>query len=202
MDGKWNSFFQFRYANEKIDGGEGPLPVQRFRFILQASPSRLFSSLDLEGFVGQEIDFTNHRVGTGANVILGGTVRPTNHLELRLNATRRWLNVEPTGVPRGRLFTAQVERLRGTYTFTPRMFVRAIVQYVETVRDPRLFLDPEDADRRSADVATSALFAYKLNWQTVLFVGYGDESSFAEDTGRFEPSDRQLFLKLSYAFQH
>jgi len=34
-----------------------------------------------------------------------------------------------------------------------------------------------------------------------LFVGYGDASTFTEDTERFEPSDRQLFLKVSYAFQ-
>ena len=150
--------------------------------------------------MGQEVDFDNHRVGTGANVVARGTVRPTNHLELRLNASRRWLNVAPSAMPEGRLFTAQVERLRATYTFTPRMFVRGIVQYVETVRDPLLYVD--EVDRRSADVTTSALFAYKLNWQTVVFVGYGDATSFSEDTERFEPSDRQLFLKVSYAFQH
>jgi len=198
MDGKWNSFLQLRYANEEIDSGEGSLPMQRVRFILQASPSRLISQVGLEGFVGEEIDFSNHRVGTGANVLARATVRPTNHLELRLNASRRWLNVAPDG-PRGRLFTAQVERLRATYTFTPRMFVRGIVQYVETVRDPRLFLG--EVGRRSANVSTSALFAYKLNWQTVVFVGYGDATTFTEDTERFEPSDRQLFLKVSYAFQ-
>jgi hypothetical protein len=198
MDGKWNSFFQLRYANEEIDSGEGPLPVQRFRFVLQASPSRLVSGLALEGFVGQEIDFDNHRVGTGANVVARGTVRPTNHLELRLHASRRWLDAAPSG-REGRVFTAQVERLRATYTFTPRLFVRGIVQYVETLRDPRLFRD--EVDRRSADVSTSALFAYKLNWQTVVFVGYGDASTFAEDTERFEPSDRQFFLKVSYAYQ-
>ena len=198
MDGKWNSFFQFRYADEKIDSGGGPLPVRRLRFILQASPSRLVSQLALEGFVGEEIDFANHRVGTGANVLARATVRPTNHLELRLNASRRWLDVAPAG-PAGRLFTAQVERLRATYTFTPRLFLRGIAQYVETVRDPRLFRD--EVDRRSADASTSALFAYKLNWQTVVFVGYGDASAFSEDTEHFEPSDRQIFLKVSYAFQ-
>ena len=199
MDGRWNSFFRLWYVNERIDSGEGPLPVQRVRFVLQASPSRLLSGLAVEGFVGEEIDYSNHRAGTGANVVARATVRPTNHLELRLNASRRWLNVAPGGTPEARLFTAQVERLRATYTFTPRMFVRGIVQYVETVRDPRLYRD--EVDRRSADVGTSALFAYKLNWQTVVFLGYGDASTFTEDTERFEPSDRQLFLKLSYAWQ-
>ena len=198
MDGKWNSFLQLRLASEEIDSGRGPLAVQRLRFVLQASPSRLISQLALEGFVGEEIDFANHRVGTGANVSARGTVRPTNHLELRLNASRRWLNVGTDG-PSGRLFTAEVERLRATYTFTPRLFVRGIVQYVQTARDTRLFADEVPA--RSAGVSTSALFAYKLNWQTVLFAGYGDASTFAEDTDHFEPSDRQIFLKVSYAFQ-
>jgi len=55
----------------------------------------------------------------------------------------------------------------------------------------------------SEDIATtgSALFAYKLNWQSVLFVGYGDERSWSLETGDLEPSSRSLFLKVSYAFQ-
>ena len=46
----------------------------------------------------------------------------------------------------------------------------------------------------------SALFSYKLNWQSVLFVGYGDdriEDAFQE----LQPASRKVFIKLSYAFQ-
>ncbi len=46
----------------------------------------------------------------------------------------------------------------------------------------------------------TALFAYKLNWQSVLFVGYGDDRELS-DLNRLEPADRQFFVKLSYAFQ-
>ena len=46
----------------------------------------------------------------------------------------------------------------------------------------------------------SALFAYKLNWQSVLFVGYGDDRE-RSDLDRLEPSSRQFFVKVSYAFQ-
>ena len=45
------------------------------------------------------------------------------------------------------------------------------------------------------------LFAYKLNWQTVLFVGYGDQRTFAESTDHLEKSGRQAFAKVSYALQ-
>ncbi|MCP4738962.1 MAG: hypothetical protein GY873_32750 [Bosea sp.] len=44
------------------------------------------------------------------------------------------------------------------------------------------------------------MFAYKLNWQTVLFLGVGDDRELS-DADRLEPAARQLFLKVSYAFQ-
>ena len=46
----------------------------------------------------------------------------------------------------------------------------------------------------------SALVAYKLNWQSVLFVGYGDDRELS-DREQLEPSGRQFFVKMSYAFQ-
>ena len=100
------------------------------------------------------------------------TLNPTDHLELAILRTTV-AGCAPTVPPRP-LFMARVSRLRGTYTFTARMFVRVIAQYVSTDRDPR------SVPRRRSGAATgllpgSALFAYKLNWQSVLFVGYGDD---------------------------
>ena len=46
----------------------------------------------------------------------------------------------------------------------------------------------------------SALLAYKLNWQSVVFVGYGDTRELS-DRDRLERQARQFFVKLSYAFQ-
>jgi hypothetical protein len=199
MDGKWNSFMRFRYANDRVRTGDVVLPRQQFIYVVQANPSRAVSQLDLEGFVGEQIDFANNRRGHGADVALQGTVRPTNHLELRLRSSRRWLNVRAPDTGRSeRLFTAQVQRLRATYNFTARSFLRLIGQWVETNRDPSLFTSTVSG--RDGRFSVSALFAYKLNWQTVLFAGYGDNRALteAEDLAR---EDRQLFLKLSYAFQ-
>jgi hypothetical protein len=202
MDGKWNSFLRFWYAWEEVRSGGRRLPRRRLNFILEASPNRAVSGLLLEGWVGEEIDFAHSRVGDGANLVAAGTLRPTDHLELRLDASRRWLDVDPPGSGGGRLFTAQVARLRATYTFSARSYLRAIVQRVATERDPELFADPEVAPEDEF-VSGSLLFAYKLNWQTVLFVGAGEDRELvAVGAGeQLEPSGRQLFLKLSYAFQ-
>jgi hypothetical protein len=198
MDGRFNSFMRFRYGFSRVRAGETRVPRQRLYYNINASPTRWLNDVSLEGFVGQEADFANARTGTGADVRLSGTLRPSDHLELRLNTSRRWLDVAPPDRPGGRLFTAQVERVRATYTLTSRVFLRLIGQYVDTRRDPSLFVD--EVARRDASFSGSALFAYKLNWQTVLFVGYGDNRALSEEE-TLEREDRQFFLKLSYAFQ-
>jgi hypothetical protein len=55
--------------------------------------------------------------------------------------------------------------------------------------------------QHSGNLAAQVLAAYKLNWQTVFYVGYGDLREVTFEQGEFEPSNRQFFAKLSYAFQ-
>ena len=56
-------------------------------------------------------------------------------------------------------------------------------------------------NQHSGDLSSQLLFAYKLNWQTVFYVGYGDLQEVTNQEGEFEPSNRQFFAKVSYAFQ-
>jgi hypothetical protein len=207
MDGRWNSFARFWWNADQwrvAEPGTGTfceIPKNQLRFIVQAGPSQLVSLLYLEGAVGEEIDFDNARPAHGATLTLVGTFRPTDHLALRLDASRRWLDVrrDDTG-PELRLFTAQVERLKATYTFNARSYLRLVGQYERTDRDPSLYLPGMLVESRSGSFAASALFAYKLNWQSVLFLGYGDDRALDAEGGLVR-TGRELFLKLSYAFQ-
>lgn len=198
LDGRWNSFARFRMAYDRVRSGDRTFPRRRLIYTLQVSPSRSISQISLNGFIGQDVDFANSRPADGGNVSLNVTIRPTDHLELRFNGSRRWLNVDKVDGKSGRLFTASVTRLRATYTFNARAFLRAIAQYVLTDRDPSLYTS--SVSKRSGSFSGSALFAYKLNWQTVLFLGYGDDRTLTEEN-TLEKADRQFFLKLSYAFQ-
>ncbi|MEO8217330.1 MAG: DUF5916 domain-containing protein [Acidobacteriota bacterium] len=195
MDGKYGLFLRLRYANDRVRSGDDVLERNQLLYNIQLSPSRVFSSFTASGWIGQDIDFANSRLGRGANVVLGTTIRPSDHLTLQLNNSGSWLNVGSDGE---RLFLAQVQRLKATYTFNARMFVRFISQYVRTDREQALYTD--DVRKVSGGLSTSALFAYKVNWQTVLFLGIGDDRSISE-TDRLLAADRQLFMKISYAFQ-
>jgi hypothetical protein len=199
MDTPWSGFMQYRYVDERIRAGEaGALRRRRFAFIAQASPSRTFGRIGVNGSVGEEIDFANERLGRGTTINLDATLYPTNHLQLDLVQNQRWLNVPDAAGTYQRLFTARVSRAKGTYTFNAKSFVRLIAQYVSTDRDPSLYL--EEIAAHDAALSATALFAYKVNWQSVVFVGYGDDRELSE-LERLEKAGREFFVKVSYAFQ-
>ena len=199
MDGRWSSFMRYRVAFDRVRSGSRTFPRRQFIYTIQLTPSRSIALVVLDGFFGEQVDFANSRLGTGGTVNLTSSIRPTDHLELRLNASRQWLNVDaPATAGKERLFTADVARLRATYTFTARAFARVIAQYVHTDRDPGLYTFA--VDPQSGSWSGSFLLAYKLNWQSVVFLGYGDNRTLVDDN-RYEKADRQFFLKLSYAFQ-
>jgi hypothetical protein len=199
MDTRWNGFLQFRYIDEDIRAGDRVIGRKRFGYIAQFSPSRRVSLLSIDGTSGQEIDFANSRPGTGTTINLQATLDATNHFNLQLVQNQRWVDVTEGLPARGRVFTARVSRVRGTYTFTSKLFARGIVQYVSTDRDTQLYLDATTTPRDGA-LTAQVLLSYKLNWQSVMFIGYGDDRELT-DRDLLVKTGRQLFVKLSYAFQ-
>ncbi|HWW60311.1 MAG TPA: DUF5916 domain-containing protein [Thermoanaerobaculia bacterium] len=184
--GKWGSdgWLQVNAESERV--GSRLLGKRSVDFMLRAVPRRWMPAIQLNGIAGEKIDYAGARVGTGANVNLSGTIRPTDHLELQLKTTRDWLDLEG-----GRLYDARIDWLKLTYTFTARSLMRLIGQQSDVVQQ----IGPRDRNR-----SLSALYGYKVNWQTLFFVGYGDASI---TTGRntLVRSARSVFMKVSYAFQ-
>jgi hypothetical protein len=203
FDGKWASSTRLRFSVNGVRSGDKVLTRHQLLYAISFTPSRMISNIQINGSAGEDVDFSNTRLGRGLGATVSGIVRPTDHLELRLNQSLSWLNVKPLpnqiDAERGRLFTAQVERLRATYTFNSKMFVRGVVQNVRTNRNQQLFL--RTPNQHSGNVTSSMLFAYKVNWQTVLFLGLGDEHDVDNADNKLQPASRQLFMKMSYAFQ-
>jgi Domain of unknown function (DUF5916) len=195
---RWNGVLQFRYIDDDIRIGNRSIGRKQFGYAAQFSPSRLFSTVAVNGTTGQEIDFANGRPGTGTTVNVTAMLNPTNHLNLMLTQDQSWVNVADALGESRQLFIARVSRVRGTYTLTSRLFVRGTAQYVSTDRDPNLYAFSTIA--RSGTVSGQVLLSYKLNWQSVMFVGYGDDRMLSTQD-RFEKVDRQFFVKFSYALQ-
>jgi hypothetical protein len=199
MNGFWSSYAELDFNDDRVRAGNQLFSRRQLLYNLNLTPSQLLSLVSATGFLGQEIDFDNVRPGSGGMISTQLTLRPTDHLAIDLYGTYDWLDVRAGGRS-GRLFTAEVGRVRAVYSFTARAFVRLVGQDVRVRRDTSLYISSvrERDDARSL----SALFGYRLNWQTVLYLGYDDERAIVDASGVLLPASRTLFFKVSYAFQH
>lgn len=181
------------HPDQRIRVGDRVLTQRYANWLVQFDPNRRVSRIVVQGHTGQAIDFANARTGRGTAVEVDATLRPHDRITFDLTTSREWLNRGG-----GRVYTAQVQRAKTTYSFSNRSIVRLIGQYVTTERSPELY--SFDVPRHSGDFLGSVLYSFKLNWQTVLFVGYGDDRLITPDNDLVR-ADRSLFFKVSYALQ-
>jgi len=188
---------QARSEDLRVDGKL--LSQNQGRVRLRVTPPGAIANLVATAYFGSAIDFDNAREGDGWGASVESVLRSTKHVELQLDAARDVLDVEDPSRGSGRLFTADVVRARLVYTFTPRFFVRGIVQLERVERDPALYTFTIDEEDES--VVGSLLLAFKVDWQSVVYLGVGDSRVLLTETGRREKTGRELFFKLSYAFR-
>jgi hypothetical protein len=199
-DGKFQSFSRWRFARENWRAGNQIFQTNRLYYSEQFGINKLITQVGFSGWIGQAVDFANTRLGHGIDFEPFATIRPTNHLQLDFTTALAWLNEPNFSSSNNRLFTSHLERMRATYTFNSKMFLRAIVQNQRTNQSQALYTF--GVDQHSGDLASQLLFAYKLNWQTLLYVGYGDDRGVMPIDATFQPLARSAFFKISYAFQH
>jgi len=142
---------------------------------------------------GDQIDFANTRPGKVLTLEPHLRLNLGRRTRIRLDHTYQALDVDA-----GRLFTANLSQLRVDYQFNLRTFLRLIAQYTTVERDPTLYLDDE-VEAMDARLFSQLLFAYKLNPQTVLFLGYSDTNRGTETIDLTQES-RTFFVKVGYAW--
>ncbi len=181
------------FAYDRERAGRNLLGYERVHLNLGVNPRGPVSSISFDAHLGRSIDFIDDRGGHGGDFTLSATARPTLHLQFDLNLSGQWLDLDGR-----RLFRAQAERLKATYVFTKTTFARLICQYLRTDYDTARYVTT--LPPKSGSFEASALFGYQLNWQSVLYLGYGDTRSLS-DQAQFQRAGREVFLKISYAFQ-
>ena len=150
----------------------------------------LFLGLSVD--FGDQLDVDNTRNGSRIRFVPELTWRPGRHLRVGFSQVSERLDVDG-----GRLYAADLSRLRAVWQFNVHTFVRAIVEYTHVDRDLGLYLDPEDVEARTRRLFTQLLFSYKLNPQTVLFAGYSDTQA-GDDMVSSTVANRSVFVKVGY----
>jgi hypothetical protein len=144
---------------------------------------------------GDQIDYANSRLAEQRRVQPQIDWNATRHLLVRLRYTSDRLSSKegPT------VFSAKLTDLRLSWQFNLRSFVRLTLQSQDIERNVQIY-NNRLTEPSTSSLGTQLLYSYKLNPQTVLFVGYSDRRIEEDLTSSLEQTDRTLFFKLSYAW--
>lgn len=159
-------------------------------FFSQVRPSGSLL-LWLSGTFGDRIDYTNVQDGTRVTLSPGVRYNLGRHLDIELGHTYERLNVEA-----GKLYTANISNIQLVYQFSRRAFLRTILQYVNYKYNVQLYSFPRDPEFKH--LFSQVLFSYKINPQTVLFLGYSDDY-YGYSIIPLKQNNRTFFLKIGYA---
>jgi hypothetical protein len=145
----------------------------------------------LYGDFGDEVDVQNGRLARIVHLAPTVELKIGRHINAQLSHTLQKLDYSG-----GDIYEANLTQLRLVYNFNTRALVRAIAQRFELDQNPAAFDFP--VDEEAEELFTQLLFSYKLNAQTVLFLGYSDNSFGTENLSLLR-TDRTYFAKLGYA---
>ena len=161
-----------------------------------------FGNLGINGWLnlGPAVDFANERKADNLQFRLETDIRIGRHIDMSIN--HRYLNLHLSG---NKILTANVTQWQGAYNFNTRTFFRVILQYRHTSRNLTLFNDTS-VNSKEQSVFAQLLLSYKLNPQSVIFLGYVDNHNGYEDNHRFQEIpltqlNQTLFFKIGYAWR-
>lgn len=140
---------------------------------------------------GDTVDYTNSRLAHSFYLNPAVECSIGEHWSMKLSHTLQRLSLGDE-----KIYTANLLQTHLIYNLGIRSFVRAIIQYTDIDRNTALYISPIDPQTRV--LFTQFLFSYKINPQTVLFLGYSDNhyGGYGLDITR---ADRTFFLKIGYA---
>lgn len=150
-------------------------------------------TMSLEGRLGDTVDYDNGRAATVTRLEPGFTLDLGRHLALTVDHVFEDLDVRG-----GRLYRANLTQARAVYQFNTRAFVRLILQHLDLRYNRHLYLDPPDT-AKDRSLFSQLMFSYKLNPQTVFFLGWTDSRS-GTDRITLMLRSRTVFAKVGYAW--
>ncbi len=213
LNASYDSYFRLSYSiRDKVGSrlDKSSLAIDGNTTLFKENNISLFSEikptlgLQLKTYFsyGDTIDFNNNRIGKRRQFVPTIKWNINKHIEVTLKHTFRRLDADNPKMDNDKVFIARLTDFRATYQFNILSFLRLSVIYNNTHRNPEnyLYSDPEDIDRISKDFSTELLYAYKINPQTVFYLGYSEhqlsEVSFSDLTA----DTRSAFMKFSYAW--
>ncbi|MBN1821247.1 MAG: carbohydrate binding family 9 domain-containing protein [Prolixibacteraceae bacterium] len=142
--------------------------------------------------LSDRIDYSNTRLGDQFGFTPFTTIKFGKRFSVYYGHTYDQLNIEKEN-----LYKVNISNATLKYQFTKKLFLRTILQYRDYKYNVLLYEDPPEPHVKS--LMSQVVLSYKLNPQTVFFLGYSDNYSNSNATKLIQ-TDRSFFMKIGYAF--
>lgn len=160
--------------------------------------NRLFTGIGYD--FGDKIDYNNNRLGSFNEVYIEITSNITDHLSIEFDHTYSKLEADHiTTMSNDDVFVANLSNLRISYQFDVESFLKLSLAYIDVEYNPdnNPLIDTGDIYK---DLSTQLIYSYKLNPQTVFFLGYSDNSFQDDYLRKLTRTEKTFFTKISYAW--
>ncbi len=150
--------------------------------------------IDAEYIIGKQIDYRNNRLGDYQEFYSSIEYNFNSHLETELIITSSELDADGANV-----YQAVLTELRVSYQFDVHSYLKFTAVHSDIDRNPNN--NPYvTVSKKNKNLSTQLIYAYKLNPQTVFYLGYSDNSYQNDYINDLEREQRTVFTKISYAW--
>jgi len=172
-------------ANNAIENNTTLFTEDQITIYGQVQPvTNLYSNLSYT--YGDKIDYASNRLGDYQELASNITYNVNDHLELDLYLTQGKLDVDGKNI-----YVADLAELRISYQFDVYSYLKLNLVYSD--------IDINAAENER-ELSTQLIYAYKLNPQTVFFLGYSDASEQYAPLTSLTRKEKTFFTKISYAW--
>ena len=184
-------------TNADIDGNTSSFNEDQIELYASIKPDSR-TSLSLELTVGDQVDYVNDRLGNLIQLEGNVAIFITDHLELDFYQTYSKLDAKNSYGSNRNVYIANISELRLSYQFTIQSYLKLSLVYSDVDKNP----DNNDFinSTQSKDLASQLIYAYKLNPQTVFFLGYSDNSFQDDDLTKLTRAEKTFFPTIRYAW--
>ncbi len=108
----------------------------------------------------------------------------------------------------GNIFRAKQSDLSISYQFNTKAQLKLISQYTKIKRNTELYRanrdnNPDnDIAALTRNINNQLVFSYKLNADSLFYLGYSDQGAHNPNLGNLEMHEHRIFSKFSYAWRN
>jgi hypothetical protein len=144
---------------------------------------------------GSRIDYSNEQLGDAFDTQTQAVWDINNHWQVDIKHSYSQLD-NPQGE---RVFTANLIDFRLYYKFNMRSMLKLIWQFEDIDRNENAYF--YQVNQTNKDYGSQLVYSYKINAQTLFYLGYSDKGYQDDSLKSLERDQRTFFTKVSYAWQ-